>query len=48
MIKKVNKDIENEHIQLENNQKNFPFLHHHGTPQLRNPKQKLRIPIWTS
>lgn len=41
MIKKVNKDIENEHIQLENNQKNFPFLHHHDTPQPRNHQTKI-------
>ena len=33
--------IENEHIKLENNQKNFPLLHLHDTPQPRNHQTKI-------
>ena len=43
-FEKVNKDIENENIQLKNIQKNTPLLHHHDTPQPRK-EGKLRIPI---
>ena len=40
-IEKVNKDIENENIELENIQKNTPLLHHHDTPQPRNHLRKI-------
>ena len=40
-IEKVNKDIENKNIQLENIQKNTLLLHHHDTLQYLNHQRKI-------
>ena len=40
-IEKVNKDIENKNIQLENIQKNTLLLHHHDTLQYLNHQSKI-------
>ena len=43
-IERVNKDIENQNIELENIQKNIPLLHHHDTLQPRNHQRKIENP----
>ena len=40
-IEKVNKDIENENIQLENSQRNTLLSHHHEAAQPRNHQRKI-------